>query len=154
MVKVYHKFTIETPASKVYPLLISIEGLKKWWMKDARGKPEMPGGEIEFGDKSSYYNKVKVISTQENKKVVWKVLESVGAYPEAKLWNSTTIEFELEEKQLARLGGKTATVVLFKHDGWPKESEDTKPLAEANFYWAYSLIGLKNVSEGKTGTPM
>ncbi|MDO8508667.1 MAG: SRPBCC domain-containing protein [Nanoarchaeota archaeon] len=154
MAKIYHKFTIETPASAVYPLLTTVEGLQKWWMKDSRGTPEEVNGEIEFGDKSTYYNKMKVISHEKDKKVVWQVLESVGPMPEAEAWNKTTIEIELEEKQLARLGGKTATIVLFKHSGFPQGSEDTKPFAEANFYWAYSLLGLKNVAEGKEGFPM
>ncbi len=154
MAKVYHKFTIETPASVVYPLLTTVEGLQKWWMKDSRGNPNEPDGEVEFGDKKYYYNKVKVKSMENNKKVVWEILESVGPTPESKVWNGTIIEFELEEKKLARLGGKIATVVLFKHDGWPAGSEDQRFFAEANFYWAYSLLGLKNVSEGKPGFPM
>ena len=153
MAKIYHKFTIETPAATVYHLLTSIEGLHKWWMKDSRGHPDKLHGEVEFGDKEIYYNKVRVKSLEHNKKVIWEVLETAGS-PEAKLWDKTMIEFELEEKQLARLGGKTATVVLFKHEGWPTGSDDTRAFAEANFYWAYSLLGLKNVSEGKPGLPM
>ena len=154
MAKIYHKFTIEAPASAVYPLLTTVEGLQKWWMEDSRGNPGEVGGEIEFGEKSSYYNKVKVKLLEPQKKVIWEVLETEGSNPESKVWNGTLIEFELEEKKLVRLGGKIATVTLFKHDGWPAGSEDNRFFAEANFYWAYSLLSLKNISEGKPGLPM
>ena len=154
MAKIYHKFTIEAPASNVYLLLTTIDGLKKWWMKDSIGHADKVDGEIEFGDKKRFYNKVKVTHLEKDKKIMWKILESISPNEDAKIWNNTTIEIDLEEKQLARLDGKTATVALFKHDGWPQGSEDTKSFAEANFYWALSLIGLKNVSEGKPGSPM
>ena len=48
------------------------------------------------------------------------------------MWIGTTNEFELEEKKLERLGGKTVTILLFKRVGWPKGSGDTKAFAECN----------------------
>ena len=67
------------------------------------------------------------------------------------MWIGTTNEFELEEKKLERLGGKTVIILLFKHAGWPKGSGDTKAFAECNWYWGYLLLSLKNVCEGKEG---
>jgi uncharacterized protein YndB with AHSA1/START domain len=153
MAKVFHKFTIEAPASEVYKHLTSLEGLQKWWMKESHGSPEI-NGELEFGDKSTWYNKMKVSNLEENKKVSWNVLESIGPTDDSKLWNGTKISFELEEKQLPRLKGKTATVVLFKHDGWPEGSDETKFFAEVNWHWASFTQGLKNASEGKEANPM
>jgi uncharacterized protein YndB with AHSA1/START domain len=154
MAKIFHKFTIEAPASEVYNLLSNTEGLQKWWMKDTRGNPEKTEGEIEFGNKEMWYLKVKVSEMEENKKVTWDVLENVTASPDAKLWNGTNISFELEEKKLERLGGKTATVVLFKHDGLPEGALDTKHFAEVNWHWAFFTSGMKNVAEGREGFAM
>jgi uncharacterized protein YndB with AHSA1/START domain len=153
MAKIYHKFTIEAPASEVYSLLTTIPGLQKWWVKKSSGNPEV-GGELEFGDKSMFYNKMKVKFLEENKKVVWEVIESIGPTEDSKLWDGTTIEFDLEEKKLARLDNKDATIVLFKHDGWPDSSQDSKFFAEVNWHWAFFTLSLKNAVEGKEVSPM
>jgi len=153
MAKVYHKFTIEAPASKVFELLSTLPGLQSWWMKDSRGSPEL-NGELEFGKKEMFYNKMKVTKSEDNKHIEWEILESIGPTEDSKIWNGTKVSFELEEKQLARLDGKTATVVLFKHDDWPQGSEDTKFFAEVNWHWAFFTQGLKNVAEGREGNAM
>ena len=154
MVNVYHKFTIEANAAKVYQLLTTVPGIKKWWMKESRGEAGKLHGELEFGQKESFYNKVKVSELEENKKVVWEVLESIGPTEDSKKWIGTRIEFDLEEKKLERLGGKTATIVLFKHGEWPSGSENTKFFAECNWHWAFFTSSLKDVAEGHDGKSM
>ena len=155
MIGLKHKATIEVPSQKVYDLLKSTSGLKKWWVKDTKGTSDKIGSEVEFGDKKMWYNKMRVVALEKNKKVVWEVLESEGPMPEGKLWNGTEIIFNLQEKQLERLKGKTCTVLRFNHTNWRnigKQNEDF--LAECNWYWGMFLLSLKNVAEGKPGMAM
>jgi len=153
MEKIYHKLTIEAPASVVYEKLTNIEELKKWLAKNTLGQPDSIGGKIQFGDQG-FNHKVEVKVLEENRKVVWEIFELNSPNTEWKIWEGTTNEFVLEEKQLERLGGKTVTILLFKHDGWPEGSQDTKIFAECNWFWGFLLFSLKNVCEGKEGMPI
>ena len=86
--------------------------------------------------------------------VSWDVVESSGKMEGSELWKGTKISFELEEKQLERLEGKTVTVLMFKHEGFKEGFDDTKQFAEINWHWAFFLLSLKNVAEGKPGMSM
>ena len=44
-------------------------------MKASSGNSDQVDGEIEFGDKSMFYNKMNVKELDENKKVIWEVLD-------------------------------------------------------------------------------
>jgi len=122
-------------------------------MSKTTGDASKIGGEIEYGDKSMWYNKLEVTDLS-NKKIVWKTVDVQGGMPGVEDWLKTEMSFELEEKQLERLQGKRVTVVLFKHFNLPENFEGTKMYAEMNWHWAVILLGLKNVAEGKPGMPM
>jgi uncharacterized protein YndB with AHSA1/START domain len=153
MAKVFHKLTIVSPIGKVHEALTDIEKLKSWWMKESKGSSNEEGGEIEFGNKEMWYHKMNV-STLKGDNIVWDVVECDGKMPGVETWMNTKISFELEEKQLERLEGKTVTIVLFKHDGFDDSFAETKQFAEINWHWGYLLLSLKNVCEGKEGMAM
>jgi|SRR3989344_1519915 len=153
-----HKVTIEVPSKKVYDLLTSTSGLKKWWVKDSKGTPDKIGGEIEFGDKKTWYNKIRIVALEKEEKVVWTITESKGMTDDAKSWIGTEVVFNLQEKKLERLKGKTCTILRFNHTKWSEKIKSHKNyedfLAECNWYWGMFLLSLKNVAEGKPGMAM
>ena len=97
MAEIYHKLTIETPSTKVKELITSVEGIKRQYMSKTTGDASKIGGEIEYGDKSMWYNKLEVTDLS-NKKIVWKTVDVQGGMPGVEDWLKTEMSFELEEK--------------------------------------------------------
>jgi activator of HSP90 ATPase len=154
MARILHKVTLEAPSSESYKALTDVSEIGKWFSKNTSGEGNVVGGKIkiEFGPGFHIF---EVIELEENKKVVWKVVESKGPndqmHEQMKIWDDTIITYNLVEKQLERLEGKTVTVMHFEHDGFPDEGDF---FADCNFHWAYFLHSLKNLLEGKEAWPM
>jgi uncharacterized protein YndB with AHSA1/START domain len=154
MVQIIHKVTIEVEKEKVYSAISKDGEMKNWWVK--KQELEGDGGvgskyKFYYGE-SEFYNVMEVVELEEGKKVVWKVLENKSPTDEGEVWIGTTIEFDLEEKPLERLQGKTVTLLRFKHKNWKGEEDDF--YADCNFHWAYFLTSLKNYLEKGKGAPM
>jgi uncharacterized protein YndB with AHSA1/START domain len=64
MVKIIHLFVINTPPSKVFNNLSTINGLAGWWTTDTTGNPQK-GGEIRFGFGKDY-NIMKVTESEKD----------------------------------------------------------------------------------------
>ena len=154
MARILHKVTIEVPSNKVYKALTDVKELKKWFSKSTSIEGKGVGSKIKFGFGPGYQI-MEVMELKENKKVVWKVIESKGPndemHEQMKAWDDTLIIFDLEGKKLERLEGKEVTVLHFKHEDLPKEDAY---FADCNYYWASFLTSLKNVAEGKKGSVM
>ena len=154
MHRILHKVTIEVPSKDVYKTVTDVKELKNWFSKNTSIEGKGIGSKIKMGFGPGYHI-MEVIELVEGKKVVWKVIESKGPNDEMdeemKAWDDTLITFNLEEKKLERLKGKTVTVLHFKHEDLPREDAY---FADCNYHWAYFLTSLKNVAEGKKGTAM
>jgi uncharacterized protein YndB with AHSA1/START domain len=154
MIQIFHKVTIEVEKEKVYRAISNIEEMKKWWVRKAELEGEGNVGskyKFYYGE-SEFYNIIEVKKLEDGKKVVWEVLENKSPTPEGDVWKGTEIEFDLEEKKLKRLEGKTVTILRFKHKDWTGEEDDF--YADCNFHWAFFLGSLKSYLEKGQGTPM
>ena len=134
MPKIYHMFEIDSPVSKVYENLTTIQGLTGWWTKDTTGIPEK-NGELRsgFGDN---YNLIKVNDVIKNKQVVWEVVQS--AFPNGNQWVWTKISFMLTHDS------NDKTTVRFEHSGW---RDITDFYGVCNYQWALTLANLKSLCE-------
>ncbi len=124
---------IKAPISMVYQVLTTEEGLAQIWTKKLRVKPQV-GFINEFDFNEPELTKMKIITLEENRKIVWECIES------DKKWIGTMVSFELSEQ-----GNKT-TVVL-SHTDWRAVTEYYK---WCNYNWAMFLQRLRNYCEDTT----
>ncbi|MDR2281720.1 MAG: SRPBCC domain-containing protein [Sphingobacterium sp.] len=124
---------IKAPISIVYQVLTTEEGLAQIWTKKLRVKPQV-GFINEFDFNEPELTKMKIITLEENRKIVWECIES------DKEWIGTMVSFELSEQ-----GNKT-TVVL-SHTDWRVVTEYYK---WCNYNWAMFLQRLRNYCEDTT----
>jgi uncharacterized protein YndB with AHSA1/START domain len=130
MEKIFHYFDVNASASKVYDALVNVNGLKKWWTSGTSGDGGK-GGELVFSFHPNWRKTMNVITTNKNKKVVWKCVEG------PKEWIGTTLTFTLSES-------KGMTRVKFVHDKWRKANDF---FGHCNYHWGYYMRSLKLLCE-------
>lgn len=140
MIKIFHHFITKAPIAKVYEVISTINGLKKWWTTDATGSTEK-GGEIRFGFGKDY-DLMKETVNEKNKLVSWEVIES--SFPDGIQWIGTNISFSLSED------ANKNTVVKFQHSNW-KEATDFYGVC--NYHWGIFMVSLKSLCETGRGNP-
>jgi uncharacterized protein YndB with AHSA1/START domain len=136
MANIYHHFVINTPATKVYGAVSTLDGLRNWWTKDTTGNPNK-NGEIRFGFGENIFNKMKVTNVEKNKLITWNCIEG---HPD---WVGTNLSFQLLEE-------KGNTIVKFRHNDWKEENDF---FGSCNFHWAFYMQSLKALCETGEGKP-
>jgi uncharacterized protein YndB with AHSA1/START domain len=136
MSDIKHMLEIKASAETVYRAVATQEGLACWWTAEVNTEAEVGGfAEFRFGER--YYNKMKILALEPNRRVEWECLEGDPQ------WVGTTIAFDLEETE-------NRTVLRFGHNDW---REVTDFYAHCNYNWGYYLISLKRYCESGEGTP-
>lgn len=134
MANIEHIQYVNAPASEVYPVLASAEGLAEIWTQELTFNAEVGSvNEFRFGDEKP--TKMEITDLVPNQKMIWRCIDSD---PE---WIGTGVSFELQE-----VGGKTS--VTLKHTNWRKVTEFYR---FCNYNWAIFLLSLKEYCEGGNG---
>ena len=129
---ILHDFYIKAPRGDVYKAISTPEGLKRWWAKTAKGRPEK-GSEWILGFGPEYDWRAYVNEAEANK-----VFELTMTKSDAD-WEGSLVGFELADAP----GG---TQVRFQHRGWPKLNEHFRT---SSYCWAMYLRLLKmNLENG------
>jgi len=130
MADIYHNFTINTPADKVFEAISRSEGLDKWWTKSSTVNPVKNGiYSLDFGPGYNW----KAIVTEYLKDKLFELKMSEADAD----WLGTKIGFSLTNNE-------SKTAVGFYHTGWPQENEHYKI---SSYCWAMYLRILKRYLE-------
>ncbi|NVK53473.1 MAG: SRPBCC domain-containing protein [Flavobacteriaceae bacterium] len=128
---IYHSFTINAAAKKIFDAISLPKHLVNWWPLKCSGMPIVDTEyNFNFTDAYNWYGKVTVCKP--NTAFFIKMTKADED------WNPTTFGFELE------VINKTKTKVHFSHANWPKQNAHFK---HSSFCWAILLHGLKNYIE-------
>jgi len=134
MANIEHIQYISAPASAVYQVLASAEGLVEVWTQELQFVAEV-GSVNEFRFGNEVPTKMKIITLVPDQRMEWRCVESD---PE---WIGTCVSFELSEKD-------GITSVVLQHAGW---REVTEFYRFCNYNWAIFLLSLKEWCEGREG---
>ncbi|WP_164108519.1 MULTISPECIES: SRPBCC family protein [Sphingobacterium] len=121
---------IKAPASLIYQVLTTEEGLAKIWTKKLIVKPEV-GFINEFDFNEAEITKMKIIELQENSRIYWECVDS------DKEWIGTRVSFDLSERN-------NQTAVILKHSDWRAVTEYYQ---WCNYNWSMFLQRLKTHCE-------
>lgn len=136
MANIEHIQYLNAPASKVYEILTTAQGLAEVWTRELKFTAQLGAvNEFRFGDEKP--TRMEITQLTENERMVWRCVDSD---PE---WIGTSISFELNEA-----GGKTS--VILRHTDWRDVTEFYR---FCNYNWAIFLLSLKQYCEEGTGIP-
>ena len=133
MADIVHRVGIGASPAKVYEVLTTLEGNRRWWDSNATGDAGL-GGVITFFQSHD----MKVVEAVPGELVKWKVVRGM---PE---WLGTEITFRLVYKE-------QQTFVLFTHAGW---REQVELMHHCSTRWAIFLLSLKALLETGKGRPV
>jgi uncharacterized protein YndB with AHSA1/START domain len=137
MADIRHRVGIDTPPTRVYEALSTVEGLSGWWTRHIEGDSAV-GGSLRFFFGSPEPSAVmEVTELTPDANVTWCCTEGPDE------WVGTTFAFDLSES-----GGETT--VLFTNAGW---DEPVEFLHHCSTKWAYFLLELKSGLEGGKAHP-
>lgn len=136
MANIEHLQTVRVPASKVYEILTTAEGLSKIWTNELIINNQI-GLINEFRFGSDDITKMRIEELITDKKVVWQCIDSDAE------WIGTTISFDIQEKN-----GKSN--ITLRHMNW---REVTPFYRSCNYNWAIFLYSLKSYCEDGEGIP-
>lgn len=126
---------IKAPASSIYQVLTTQDGLAEIWTKKLIVKPEV-GFINEFDFNEAGITKMKIIELQQDTRIRWECVDS------DKEWIGTRISFDLSEQN-------NQTAVILKHSDWRAMTEYYQ---WCNYNWSMFLLRLKTYCEGLTKT--
>jgi uncharacterized protein YndB with AHSA1/START domain len=134
MTDIKHQITIKAPAKKIYELIATKAGIRKWLTKEDGWKitgEENPGDTLlfHFGEN---HHEMKILKLEPNKEVKW---ECTVGHPE---WIGTTVHFSIEAKE-------DKCILHFTQEGWANK---TKFFEQCNQVWAGNISDIKKLAEG------
>jgi uncharacterized protein YndB with AHSA1/START domain len=141
MVNIIHRIGIKSPASNVYKVLSTIEGLANWWTEEVEGDEQI-GGKIKFTFRTKTGEikgqmVMQVVELNPQKNVRWRCVEGPDE------WIGTDITFELSQQD-------DQTIIIFGHRNWREAIEFT---AHCSMKWAVFLLSLRDYVETGKGKP-
>jgi uncharacterized protein YndB with AHSA1/START domain len=136
MADIRHMLLVDAPVDAVYRAITEQGGLAGWWTEQTVAKPEIDSlAEFKFGDR--YYNKMRVVALEPDKRVEWECLEG------DKEWIGTRFVFDLEKQG-------DQTLLRFQHTDWRAVTDF---YASCNYHWGYYMRSLKLYCETGKGMP-
>jgi uncharacterized protein YndB with AHSA1/START domain len=136
MVSIRQIFHIDSTREKIFELISTVEGIKKWWTVNTEGSGEENETlKMRFQDNQGMDFLVEKVTASES--LEWKC--TWGQHE----WIGTKVTFTLTEE-----GGKVR--VNFDHIGWAEASDF---YASCNFSWAKYFISLRDYCEKGQGSP-
>lgn len=117
---------IKAPASLIYQVLTTEEGLANIWTKKLIVKPEV-GFINEFDFNEVEITKMKILELGKDSRIYWECVDS------DKEWIGTRISFDLSQQ-------KDITAVTLKHSDWRAVTEYYR---WCNYNWSMFLQRLK-----------
>jgi uncharacterized protein YndB with AHSA1/START domain len=135
MANINHQITIQAPAQKIYELIATKDGIRKWLTEDdgwnIKGK-ETIGSTLlfYFGE---HHHEMKVSKLIPDKEVSW---DCTVGHPE---WIGTSVSFAIENNG-------DENILRFAHTGWANR---TKFFDQCSQVWKGNISDIKNVAEGK-----
>ena len=136
MPNIVHRLGMEQATPRdVFRAVATREGLASWWTEPVSGESNV--GEVlrfRFDEGGPDF---EVLELTPHERVRWRCVSG----PEE--WIDTHIQFDISEQD-------GEAVLLFKHGGWREEIEF---MHHCSTQWAYFLIGLRELLEGRPGAP-
>lgn len=134
MPDIVHTFPVRGPASRVFDMFATPEGLDAWWTASSQGTPAL-GTEYQLWFGPEYDWRARVTACEPAKLFE---LELTTAMHD---WLGTRVRAELAEED-------GVTTIRFSHAGWPS---DTEHYRVSTFCWAMYLRHLRrHVESGIT----
>jgi uncharacterized protein YndB with AHSA1/START domain len=135
MADILQKIAIDTPPSRVYRALSTLDGLSGWWTSTTGGE-SVVGRELEFRF-NAHVVRMRVAALEPDRRVAWECADTSGE------WAGTRFTFDLSED-----GGRTT--LLFGHRAWQEASPS---FAHCSMKWATFLLSLREYAETGSGRP-
>jgi len=141
MFDIIHRIGIQSPETRVYQALTSLEGLGHWWTEEVQGNCE-EGGKIDFSFRTKSGELIgkivmKVEGLDAPGEVRWHCIDGPAD------WIGTDVTFQLSNAE-------DQTILLFGHRNWNEASEST---AHCSMKWATFLLSLREYLETGKGKP-
>jgi len=121
-----HLLKIRVSAERVYEALTTVEGIRKWWTRDAALDPFV-GGTGRFHQRDAV-TAIRIDELNPPLRIVWTTVASNAPGG----WEGTTISFDLRAEH-------NGTVLLLTHKGFPRADEE---YAAMTMGWACRLVSL------------
>ena len=131
MPDILHRVGIAAPPERVFVALTSLDGLRSWWISEAKGDPRA-GGEVDFG-----FCRMQVTEARPGTRVRWRCVSGPDE------WVGTEVVFDLAWTD-------EQTIVLFRHAGW---REPVEFMHHCSTKWAPFLLSLRDQLESGAGRP-
>jgi uncharacterized protein YndB with AHSA1/START domain len=129
MPDILHRFTIDAPRERVHSLIVTAEGVERWWTGHRNaGNGTTLRVYFRDGDPAAVFDIVE--NTPE--RITWRVVEGPSD------WIGTTVTFALEERS------DNGTTLLFTHAGWRDANEF---MSGCSTNWGAYLASLKSGAE-------
>jgi uncharacterized protein YndB with AHSA1/START domain/ketosteroid isomerase-like protein len=136
-----HQLRIAAPPERVFDLLTTESGLRRWWTASTAATPE-PGAVLRFGfDGDTVMMHFRVDRHDRARALTWTCVDNPKSPRE---WVDTKIVAELEPDG-------DGTVLRFGHIGWAK---DDGALPLCNTTWGALMHRLRDAAEGRDRGPL
>jgi uncharacterized protein YndB with AHSA1/START domain len=137
MADIRHRVGIAAPLEQVYGALATVEGVRSWWTREARGEDGLGERVALYFGHPEPSAVMEITDLDRAGRVGWHFVDGPAE------WVGTTVTFDLRPEG-------DETVVLFTHAGWPAPAEF---MHHCSSKWALFLFGLKAGLEGGSATP-
>jgi uncharacterized protein YndB with AHSA1/START domain len=140
MPDITHAITIRATPARVYAAVMTSEGIRKWWTRDAVLDARIGGsGEFGFVDRK-VVTRVRVDELMPPTHVRWTTISSNAPGG----WAGTTITFDL------RAESSGTTTLSFAHRGLAQSDSGYALVAKG---WSHYLVSLQQYLQTGHGTP-
>lgn len=137
MPTIYHDFTINVPADKVFETVSTPYGLDNWWTKRCSGKQEIGSVfNLHFTDEYNWLAEISIL--KHNLQIEFSMIKAMED------WMPTSFGFILNEER------QGITSVQFYHKDWNTVSKEFRV---ASYCWANLLRQMKQYLEEGISTP-
>ncbi len=138
MPDIMHLIKIAASPERVYQALVTAEGIRNWWTRDADLDARVGGKGVFRFYEGKGITTVSVDELEPSTRVVWKVTSS--HHPE---WEATTITFDLRPEG-------SDTMLAFAQRGFAQAGEC---YALCTTGWGYYLVSLQQYLQTGKGAP-
>jgi uncharacterized protein YndB with AHSA1/START domain len=149
MATIYHRVSINAPATKVYEAISTAEGIGTWW--DQQKPTQTDRGLVLEHNPGPEHGVVqlRVVELVPDTRVEWECISTHPTSSPASAWTGTHFIFELAEPDNTGSSGSAhkrdhVTTLDFRQIGYDEQSEF---FGSNNFAWGQVLQNLKEVVE-------
>lgn len=131
MHSICHDIEIRVSQSRLFGLLVTADGLEKWWSKSSKGNTGL-GQRMQIYFSEEFDWEMEAIEYKENQSISWKMTRAMDD------WMRTRLSFEIITKS------EETCLLRFTHSGWERVDDHFR---RSSLSWALYLRILRRFIE-------